>query len=181
MRWGVTVVESVKPPPGEFQHYFERDTDRLWQVAVSSLPRRRIKRVLVLDDGGVCITSVPPEVLQRYALCGVEQTSQGMFHFEEKTPPFAVMSWARAAVKLKIGGPIFSQCFIDKLNTEFLRGTGRLQGEQLGVIGMGSIGRAVANLAVRQGNEVLYCDPNPDLHLPSPLNDRVTEWIQSKN
>ncbi len=170
---GVTVVESVMPPPGEFQRYFAYDTNRLWQVAAEHLDRRRIKRVLVLDDGGVCITSVPPEVLQRYSLCGVEQTSRGMFLFEEKLPAFAVISWARAAVKLKIGGPIFSQCFIEKLNTEFLR-DGPLQGEQLGVIGMGSIGRAVANLAVRQGNEVSYCDLNPDLHLPLALNDRVT-------
>jgi hypothetical protein len=170
---GVTVVQSVMPPPGEFQRCFEYDTHRLWQVAAEHLARRRIRRVLVLDDGGVCITSVPPEVIRRYLLCGVEQTSRGMFLFEEKRPAFAVMSWARAAVKLKIGGPIFSQCFIDKLNTKFL-GNRLLQGEQLGVIGMGSIGRAVANLAVRQGNEVFYCDLNPDLYLPSALNDRVT-------
>ena len=97
---GVTVVESVTPPPGEFHRYFELDTERLWRIAAEQLARRRIKRVLVLDDGGVCITSVPPEVLERYALCGVEQTSLGMFLFEVKPPPFAVISWARAAVKL---------------------------------------------------------------------------------
>jgi len=168
---GVTVLDSVSPPPGEFHPYFDEDTNRLWQVATDQLARRRIKRVLVLDDGGVCITSVPTEVLQRYSLCGVEQTSRGIFLFEEKSPPFAVMSWARAAVKLQIGGPVFSQCFIDRLNREFLRGR-RLRGEQLGVIGMGSIGRAVANLAARQGNEVFYCDP--DTKLPAALRNRVT-------
>ena len=152
---GVTVIESTTPEPGEFRSYFQRDVERLWQIATETLRKRNIRRILVLDDGGVCITSVPPEVLQRYALCGVEQTSLGMFLFEEKPPPFAVMSWARAAVKLEIGGPIFSQCFIDRLHTEFLRGR-TLQGEQVGVIGMGSIGRAVANMAVRQNNEVLY-------------------------
>jgi hypothetical protein len=170
---GVTVVDSILPPPGEFDRYFAEDTKRLWQVAADQLARRRIKRVLVLDDGGVCITSVPHEVLQRYSLCGVEQTSRGMFLFEEKSPSFAVVSWARAAVKLEIGGPIFSQWFIDRLNTEFLRDR-TLQGERLGVIGIGSIGRAVANLAVRLDNEVLYCDPNTNLQLPSPLNKRVT-------
>jgi D-isomer specific 2-hydroxyacid dehydrogenase-like protein len=161
---GVTVIDSTTPEPGEFRSYFERDVERLWKVAAETLRRRNIKRILVLDDGGICITSVPPEVLQRYALCGVEQTSLGMFLFEEKPPPFAVMSWARAAVKLEIGGPIFSQCFIDRLHTEFLHGR-MLQRAQLGVIGMGSIGRAVAKLAVGQGNEVFCYDPNPDLHL----------------
>ena len=167
---GVTVLDSVMPPAGEFHHYFDHDTNRLWQVASGQLARRRIKRVLVLDDGGVCITSVPTEVLQRYSLCGVEQTSRGIFLFEEKSPPFAVMSWARAAVKLEIGGPVFSQCFIDRINTEFRDGR-PLQGEQVGVIGMGSIGRAVANLAVRQGNQVFYCDPNAEL--PPALSNHV--------
>jgi hypothetical protein len=168
---GVTVLDSVSPPPGEFHRCFDEDTNRLWQVATEQLARRRIKRVLVLDDGGVCITSVPKEVLQCYSLCGVEQTSRGIFLFEEKSPPFAVMSWARAAVKLQIGGPVFSQCFIDRIKTEFLGGR-PLRGEQLGVIGLGSIGRAVANLAVRQGNEVFYCDPNTEL--PPALYNRVT-------
>jgi hypothetical protein len=170
---GITVIDSTTPEPGEFRSHFQRDVERLWQVAVETLRDRNVRRILVLDDGGVCITSVPPEVLQRYVLCGVEQTSLGMFLFEEQPPPFAVMSWARAAVKLEIGGPIFSQCFIDRLHTEFLHGR-TLQGEQIGVIGMGSIGRAVANLVVRQRNEVFYYDPNPDLHLPSPLRGSVT-------
>jgi hypothetical protein len=170
---GATVIDSTTPEPGEFRPYFQRDVERLWQVVAETLRHRNIKRILVLDDGGICITSVPPEVLQRYTLCGVEQTSLGMFLFEEKPPPFAVMSWARAAVKLQIGGPIFSRCFIDRLHTEFLHGQ-TLQGERLGVIGMGSIGRAVANLAVKQGNELLYYDPNTDLHLPSPVRDIVT-------
>ena len=170
---GVTIIDSTVPEPGEFRAYFQRDVERLWQVASETLKQRNIRRILVLDDGGDCITNVPPEVLQRYALCGVEQTSRGMFLFEDKPPSFAVVSWARAAVKLEIGGPIFSQHFINRLHTEFLRGQ-TLQGKQLGVIGIGSIGRAMASLAVRHGNEVLYCDPNTDLRLPAPLSDRVT-------
>ena len=168
---GITVVESVMPPPGEFHQYFEQDTTRLWQVAAEEFARRRIKRVLVLDDGGVCITRVPPEVLQRYPLCGVEQTSLGMFLFEEKPPAFPVMTWARSAVKLEIGGPIFSQCFIDRFNTEFLHHR-TLTREQVGIIGMGSIGKALANLVTRQGNKVLYYDPNAEL--PLSQTNRLT-------
>lgn len=168
---GVTVVESAMPPPGEFHHYFEEDTKRLWQVVAQELASRRIKRILVLDDAGVCITSVPAEILQRYALCGVEQTSLGMFLFEERPPPFAVMSWARSAVKLEIGGPIFSQCFIDRFTQEFLHQR-ILKREQLGIIGVGSIGRAIANLAIRQGHTVLYYDPNTTA--PSNLSEEAT-------
>lgn len=170
---GVTVVETTPPEPGEFHAYFERDVSKLWQIAAQSMTARGIKRVLVLDDGGVAITSVPPEVRQRFEICGVEQTSLGMFLFEMKPPPFAVIAWARAAVKLEVGGPIFSQCFIDRLNTEFIDQR-TLRGRQVGVIGMGSIGRAVSNLAARQGNRVLYYDPQRDLRIPATQRDRIT-------
>jgi len=102
-------------------------------------------------------------------MCGVEQTSLVMFRFEYKVPRFAVFAWARAAVKLEIGGPIFSQCLIDRLGNE-LRDR---KPEQLGVIGMGSIGRAVANLAARERRRVLYYDPHQRLEIAPALRMHV--------
>ncbi len=170
---GVTVTESTMPEPGEFNKYFEQDIKHLWEVAEDGLARRHIKRIIVLDDAGRCITNTPADLIRQYIIGGVEQTSFGMFVFEEKPPAFAVTSWARAAVKLQIGGPIFSHCLIDKLNTEFLRGK-LLAGEELGIIGLGSIGIGMANLAARQGNKVMFYDPNPDLQIPQYLQNRVT-------
>ena len=170
---GVTVIESTMPAPGEFHPYFERDIAELWRVAGEALTQRQIKRLLVLDDAGMCITNVPAGILRRYTVCGVEQTTRGMVLFEEKPPPFAVISWARAAVKLKIAGPIFSHFLIEKLNTEFLRGES-LHGKHLGIIGLGSIGMGVAEVALKQSNNVLFYDPNPNVHLPSSLGNRVS-------
>src|SRR5215203_4143542 len=143
---GVTVLESTTPAPGEFRSYFQRDVERLWQVGIETLAGRNVKRILVLDDAGICITNMPAEVLQHYAVCGVEQTSQGVFLFEQKPPLFPVVSWARSAIKLQIGGPLFSQCFLHKLTTDFLKSDGR-HDATLGVIGLGSIGHALAKLA----------------------------------
>ena len=106
-------------------------------------------------------------------MCGVEQTSLGMFLFEEKPPPFAVISWARAAVKLEIGGPIFSQCLIDRL-TIGLRERWAFQREQLGLIGLGSIGRAMANLAAREGKRVFFYDPRRDLQICPMLKRHIS-------
>jgi D-isomer specific 2-hydroxyacid dehydrogenase-like protein len=168
---GVTVIETTTPEPGKFDEAFAQDTKKLWQVAAEMFARRRIKRVLVLDDGGACITTVPPELLSRYAMCGVEQTSLGMFLFEVKPPPFAVISWARAAVKLEIGGPIFSQRLIERLNTAF---GNTLAGKQIGVIGLGSIGRSLASLMAREGKRVLFYDPRRDLESHPRLRDYLT-------
>ena len=167
---GVTVVDSTPAEPGEFSSYFQRDINRLWNAAAESLVQRRIKRVLVLDDAGVCIINVPPNVSHHYDVCGVEQTSSGIFLFEDKPPPCPVISWARAAVKLEIGGPIFSQSFLHKFKTQFLRG-GSLPGKQIGIIGLGSIGRGVARLAIREGAHVRFYDPDPNSNIPVHLHD----------
>jgi hypothetical protein len=172
LEMGVTVVESTLPEPGEFQSSFKRDIAKLWHIVSEALRKRRIKRVLVLDDAGVCITNVPADMLQRYAVCGVEQTTRGMVLFEEALPPFAVISWARAAVKLKIGSPIFSQHLIEKLNTVLLQG-GSLQGKHLGIIGLGNIGMGIANLALTQTNDILFYDPDPQVHFTPELRRRV--------
>jgi len=170
---GVAVVESSTPEPGEFDRAFNRDVNRLWEVVQRSLAQRRIKRVLILDDGGKCAASMPRELLTRYAVAGVEQTSFGMFLFEHSPPPFAVVSWARSAVKLQIGGPLFSNCLLAKLESQSLRGK-LLTGETLGIIGLGSIGSALAQLTKRQHNEVLFYDPNPRHQVPEYLLGRVT-------
>lgn len=169
---GVTVTESTMPAPGGFNECFAQDIKHLWEIARRELTQRHIKRIIVLDDAGACITNTPPDLLRQYRIAGVEQTSLGVFVFEEQPPPFGVISWARSAVKLQIGGPIFSHCLIDKLNTEFLYRK-PLQGRAIGIIGLGSIGSGMANLTARQGNDVMFYDPDPDLPIPKYLPDRV--------
>ncbi|HEX6650738.1 MAG TPA: NAD(P)-dependent oxidoreductase [Pyrinomonadaceae bacterium] len=170
---GVTVVDTTVPEPGEFSLYLQRDINRLWKVAGEKLAERRIKRVIVLDDGGACITSVPAAIRRRYAVCGVEQTTRGMVLLEEMPPRFAVISWARAAVKLEIAGPIYSQYLIERISTEFLHG-GSLPRDQVGIIGLGSIGRGVASILLRHGNTISFYDSNADLRVPGSLRNRIT-------
>jgi hypothetical protein len=170
---GITIVESTMPAPGEFDTCFRYDVERLWEVVSRTLPGRDIKRILVLDDGGRCITQMPAELLRKYQVAGVEQTSFGMFLFEEKPPPFAVVSWARAAVKLHVGGPIFSHWLLTKLESRVLGGH-RLTNEDVGIIGLGSIGSAMAHLLARQQNNVLFYDPDPRLQIPVYLQKRIS-------
>ena len=169
---GISIVESTMPPPGEFQSSFINDIDLLWETVARALADRDIERILVLDDGGRCITRMPLELTRKYQVAGVEQTSFGMFLFEESPPPFAVVSWARAAVKLHIGGPIFSHCLLLKLQSRVLGGD-LLTNETVGIIGLGSIGSAMANLVARQNNKVLFYDPDRQLQAPSQLRDRI--------
>src|ERR1700751_1689518 len=119
---GITVLQSTIPRPGEFERCLQLDVCELWELVRHKLAGRKVKRILVLDDGGSCINSIPYELLTQYAVCGVEQTSFGIFPFAVKPPPFAVMSWARTAVKLQIGGPIFSQCLLVRFEDRVLGG-----------------------------------------------------------
>lgn len=170
---GINVVESSAAKPGKFDDAFQADVNRLWQVLQRSVAQGRIRRILILDDGGKCATSMPRELLSRYAVAGVEQTSFGMFVFEHSPPPFAVVSWARSAIKLQIGGPLFSQCLLANVQSRVLQGK-LLTGETVGIIGLGSIGSALANLTERQRNNVFFYDPNPQYQVPAYLRGRVT-------
>jgi hypothetical protein len=112
-------------------------------------------------------------LLSNYEVAGVEQTSMGMFLFEEHPPPFAVFSWARSAVKLQIGGHLFSHRLIDRVQAQFLRGR-PLTDLDVGIIGLGSIGGSLADIASRQGNRVTFYDPAADLQVPPYLHGRIT-------
>lgn len=169
---GITVLQSTIPRPGEFERCLQFDACELWQLVRHKLAGRKIERILVLDDGGSCINSIPTELLSRYAVCGVEQTSFGIFQFEVKPPPFAVMAWARTAVKLQIGGPIFSQCLLVRFEERVLGGN-TLHDKQIGIVGLGSIGGSLANLIARQHNNVSFYDPDPFKPMPSNVQGRI--------
>ena len=169
---GITVLQSTIPCPGEFERSLQWDVCELWQFVRHKLAGRKVKRILVLDDGGSCINSIPDELLSQYEVCGVEQTSFGIFQFEVKPPPFAVMAWARTAVKLQIGGPIFSQCLLVRFEERVLGGN-TLREKQIGIVGLGSIGGSLATLIARQHNEVTFYDPDPFKQMPSSLHGRI--------
>ena len=168
---GVTIADSSKP--GYFDDYFKQDVRRFWDIVQSGLSRRDIKRIIVLDDGGECIKNTPPDLTRHYAIAGVEQTSQGIAIFEKWPPPCVLASWARAAVKLHIGSLIFSQYLITNLNNELLKGR-LLQGRQVGIMGLGSMGAAMAKLLLRDGNTVFFCDREANLSIPPDLQGRIT-------
>lgn len=170
---GITIVDSSKPPPGHFDDYFKRDISRFWDIVHSGLNRRHIKRIIVLDDGGECVKNTPPDLMQRYAIEGVEQTSQGIALFEERPPPYALVSWARTAVKLHIGGSIFAYYLITNLHNKLLNGQ-VLKGKQVGIMGLGSIGAATAKLLLREANTVSFCDRDANLRVPQYLQSRIT-------
>jgi hypothetical protein len=76
-------------------------------------------------------------------------------------------------VKLQIGGHLFSHCLIDKLRNEFLPRKS-LRGLEIGIAGLGSIGRGLANLALREGSRVFFYDPASHCMVPRSLQDRGT-------
>jgi hypothetical protein len=103
----------------------------------------------------------------------VEQISQGVALFEKQPPPYALVSWARAAVKLHIGGSIFSYYLIANVHNKLLVGQ-VLQDKQVGIMGLGSIGAAMARLLLRDGNTVFFCDREANLPIPQDLQGRIT-------
>ena len=57
---------------------------------------------------------------------------------------------------------VFEPRYVEMI--DYALGGNRLTGENVGIIGMGSIGTAMAHLIARQHNDVIFYDPDPSLH-----------------
>jgi len=167
---GISVPDSTMPHPGEFNQFLEMDVAHLWENVRRAIRNRNIKHILVLDDGGQCIKHMPPDLTQDYLIAGVEQTSSGILELEKHPSLFPVISWAKCAIKTYISSPIYSIAVIDELAR--VKGNDLL-GQEIGIIGLGSIGMGMAEALIRQGSSVQFYDPSPNSIVPEHLQGKI--------
>jgi NAD(P)-dependent dehydrogenase (short-subunit alcohol dehydrogenase family) len=108
---------------------------------------------VILDEGGYCLRDVPPELLERMRFTGLEQTTSGL-RLAAASYRFPVVEVATSAAKRLIEPPIVSAAVLSRLRT-ILKTTVPLR---IGVIGLGSIGSAVALDFARRGHTVFVYD-----------------------
>ena len=62
---------------GAFSSQFRLDVARLWEYAASVIPYD-VRQILILDDGGFALATVPEQLKKRFRIAGVEQTTSGL-------------------------------------------------------------------------------------------------------
>lgn len=151
---GVSVEHGSLPTrPGGFQDAFRGDVACLWNRVLDVLRTSNCTDVVILDDGGRCISMVPQEVHALARVSGVEQTTGGLV-YDSGSPGFRVIEVATSAAKRILESPMISRAVLRRL-PPFVR-TGCC-----GVIGVGNVGSRVISHLLESGREVLTFDRDP--------------------
>jgi S-adenosylhomocysteine hydrolase len=128
--------------------------DEFLHEALPTLIKKKIKHLVVLDDGGQLILSLNKKtnLLQKIKISGVEQTSAGFNAILNKQLNFPVYNVARSQAKLHCETPIIVESCIDRLKS--LRILQEVRDPRLLILGQGAIGLALKDHLIHDGYEV---------------------------
>lgn len=135
---GIEVQTNVDSDQlGTYHELFINDCKLLWAKFEKKILEKKIKIIVVLDDGGSLIATVPKEMINKYCVIGVEQTTSGIEL--NKMSPIPIINVAGSAIKRFIEPAFISQAVIRKVRRYLL---GR-KPKSIGIFGNGNIGRAL--------------------------------------
>lgn len=140
---------------GEHEAAAIRDVQKLWERVLRSGQCDRGGRLIVLDDGGRCLSTIPATVRRAMSVIGAEQTTSGIRLSDQIHCP--TIEVAKCAAKRLIEPRMIAGAIFQKVEE---MADLQMLPRRCGVVGFGSIGRAVA-VALAQMKHVVYvCDPD---------------------
>lgn len=168
---GVTVIPGPMPlAHGQYKATMRQAVSELWDVALARLDLTAVRRLVVLDDGGQCITAAPPTQLQNgQMVVGVEQTTSGIKASAGLMLP--IVDVASSAAKRILEPSMIASAVAIRVSQEIWSSTNR----PIGVLGYGNIGQAIARLFTSAGREVVAFDLNPSI----AVDDRRVDLARS--
>lgn len=154
---------------GTFTESLKKDIGLMWKKIQKHLISEEIDKIIILDDGGLCLTNTPIALRKIYPVIGVEQTSSGLFH--ARNAAFPVIEVASSAAKQYLEAPMIAQAIEAKL-TEILP-LACSKCLRCGVVGLGVIGKAVVNKLLQYGHTVYTYDDDPNKNISLDRAQRV--------
>lgn len=140
---------------GGFEEYFLADVKNMWSSILEDLKSKNIDGIIILDDGGKSISSIPMEIVRDYKIFGVEQTASGAAYIKAIKPPFPVIKVASSAAKQHIESHMIAEAVLKKLEKMLQSYDKDLV---CGVVGLGVIGQAIALKLLSLGARVIIYD-----------------------
>jgi S-adenosylhomocysteine hydrolase len=164
LNMGVQVLPGSKPERlGEYQAANQKDV----MTVFNSLEKNPvIKNLIFLDDGGRFYEKMPLHFRRKYRVGGVEQTRAGFYSRNVEVAKIPIINVAQSAAKLLFESPFIADAAVEKISAI----SKRLDKEKsiVGVVGFGSIGRALVDRLVRDGFQVAIFDDNPETYKGYP-------------
>jgi len=131
---------------GDFEGSYRKACERLWKRVQAHLAQNAdLKRVLILDDGGMLLATVPDGLLKSHAVVGVEQTSKGLT--AAANCAFPVVGVACSAAKKRLEPSIVAETVWDKLEMVLPQACAA---STMAICGLGNVGERLAEFIIER-------------------------------
>ncbi|MBY0293689.1 MAG: hydroxyacid dehydrogenase [Alphaproteobacteria bacterium] len=144
---------------GSFIECFTQDIEHMWRGVYHHLKKKKIRLIVILDDGGSCLANVPNYISKKYSLVGVEQTTSGLTDIRMRQLSFPVIEVASSAAKQLVESPMIAEAVVKKLSNVLPMGQSRLS---CGVVGLGAIGNVIIQKLLSLNHDAIAYDKDPE-------------------
>jgi hypothetical protein len=150
---GVHVYSSTASHSlGEFEQAFRADVAGMWASVHAAWRSAPPKLVIILDDGGRCLEEMPASLPEQFRVIAIEQTTSGA---RRNACGARVIQVATSAAKKVLEPTLIAKATALKVQERYGMSSPDLR---LGVVGIGSIGKAIAHRLHGQGHDVFASD-----------------------
>lgn len=147
-RMGVTITPVVMDGNMPYEFALQRAFGAMWEQVIIAADCLHIKKIIILDDGGSLLLSVPWHRLSHVSVMGVEQTRRGIRLLERTSTRFPpTVNVASSSVKTTIESSFIAQGVVRKLASMGVFDSS----PRIGIVGVGAIGSAIKNLLAENG------------------------------
>lgn len=156
---GIHLMPTKTPQrSSQYKEQMEESIKTMWdKVCVHLKKNPEINRIIILDEGGYCLESIPKFIPYEYEMASVEQTRFGFYNRHIDSALFPTIDVARSAAKRKLESPLIAEAIIRRLN-DVIEVLHINQNKIMGVIGNGAIGHALVQHLLAKGYKVLVYD-----------------------
>ncbi|MDX2164901.1 MAG: NAD(P)-dependent oxidoreductase [Gammaproteobacteria bacterium] len=155
---GIQILKT-KPPkwPGQYQENTREEVGQMWESFEQKVLNSDIERVIVLDDGGMCLESIPNSIRYGYDLAGIEQTRFGLYSKTVRAQIYPLIDVARSAAKKNLESHLIADSVLRRINN-LLNDLSINKNTVFGVVGNGAIGTAITKYLLNKGYRVVIYD-----------------------
>lgn len=144
-----------------FDELFAQEVQKFLLDQIEDLHSGKYDAIILLDDGGKCLSFMKDHFVPNVLIVGVEQTSSGYEAIRSQKLTFPVINVARSPLKLSIESPMIAQAAADRLFASLQQRN--LSPNKALIIGGGAIGQAMFN-RLSSDMEITLFDINQDIN-----------------
>ena len=155
-------LERTYETTGQYQHHLRTHLKQVWHHFIDNLERSNIKRIIIIDEGGHSLETMPSFLCFQYPMAGIEQTRGGLYSPAINSLPFPLIEVASSAIKRHLESPLIVEAIVKKLQNALGTQADINLNTVFGVIGNGAIGSSVTHYLLQRGYTVVAYDENRD-------------------